>query len=971
MKIKIEPIGPFAGVLGFFRSFFCAYNPIHFSVGFVVLLLLSNSEIAVAGTACSSFSGGFTAASYGYYGTSSASGFNAGDKITVTVNNTGNAGSSYAVRDSTSATNLLGPTITTNSYSFPANTSDTISINVNNNGGGLDISWACTPAPATTTTVSGAPNASTYGQTVTITATVSGTGGPAGTVSFTVDGNSAGTATLSGGTASITTSSLAVGTHNIVANYPGDINNASSAGSYTQTVNKAAQTISFPAIPNTAFSSTPPTPGATASSNLAVTYSSATTSVCTVTSAGAISFVSTGTCTIHADQAGNGNYTAATQVSQSFTVTPGSNVITFPTLPATAFSSSPPTPGATASSNLAVTYSSATTSVCTVTSAGAISFVSTGTCTIHADQPGNTNYVAATQVSNSFAVTQGSNVISFAPLTDHTLASGSFSLSATASSGLTVTFASATPQTCTVAGTTVTLVTTGQCTVAASQGGNSTYSPATPVNQSFNITKGVTKISLSVSTNTLVSGAPLTLTAKVTGLSPTGTVTFLDGATTLASAALQSGTATVTTKALATGVHNVSARYNGDANNLSVSSSVVSVAVTALPDPSHDPDVVGTAHAQVSALQRFGQAQIDNLENRLSQLHDVVSSGNASSSFGTAFNGSTASLSGARPQAYPAAYPPSDFRMVAFTSGGGSPEQTNDRTMAAMAATDAINHAGARLPFHVWVGGSVNFGDFTQSGGTDHSFTTSGVTLGIDGKIRDRLQSGLAVGYASDKTIIGSDGTHSNARAVSAALYASYHALPSTFLDAIIGYGNATLSSERYSSAGNVFLHGSRNAKLLFGSAALSIDKKWDSLQLAPYLRLDAVHMMLAPYTETGSTLWALSYQQMTTNAVSGAIGSRATYGIPVSWGRLSVAARLENRSRLKGSYNQQLSYAQLLGGTVYTVTDQGLSSNQIVSGIGLRVLTDRVSVQADYQLSASGGQVEEQSIFGKVSLPF
>jgi hypothetical protein len=64
---------------------------------------------------------------------------------------------------------------------------------------------------------------------------------------------------------------------------------------------------------------TPLTLNATASSGLAVSYASSTTSICTVSGSTA-SFVAAGTCTITASQTGNATYAAATPVSQSFPV---------------------------------------------------------------------------------------------------------------------------------------------------------------------------------------------------------------------------------------------------------------------------------------------------------------------------------------------------------------------------------------------------------------------------------------------------------------------------------------------------------------------------------------------------------------------------------------------------------------------------------------------------------------------------
>lgn len=88
------------------------------------------------------------------------------------------------------------------------------------------------------------------------------------------------------------------------------------------------QTISFPTIAPQ-FVGTPLALTASATSGLSVSFSSATSAVCTVTGTTAV-FVSAGTCTINAAQAGNGVYTPAPTVSQSFKVslTPASFSLT-------------------------------------------------------------------------------------------------------------------------------------------------------------------------------------------------------------------------------------------------------------------------------------------------------------------------------------------------------------------------------------------------------------------------------------------------------------------------------------------------------------------------------------------------------------------------------------------------------------------------------------------------------------------
>jgi len=90
----------------------------------------------------------------------------------------------------------------------------------------------------TKTTLTTSPNPSSFGQTVTMTATVvsSGPVAPTGKVVFTDGTTWIGAAILSGGVATATKSNLAVGTHPITATYNGDSNSAKSSSAVVNQV---------------------------------------------------------------------------------------------------------------------------------------------------------------------------------------------------------------------------------------------------------------------------------------------------------------------------------------------------------------------------------------------------------------------------------------------------------------------------------------------------------------------------------------------------------------------------------------------------------------------------------------------------------------------------------------------------------------------------------------------------------------
>ena len=135
----------------------------------------------------------------------------------------------------------------------------------------------------------------------------------------------------------------------------------------TRLAKRLARIQAFGALANKTYGAAPFTVSATASSALAVTFSSLTTAVCTV-SGSTVTIKAGGLCTIQAAQVGNANYNAALNVSQSFTVASASQTITFATPSEQAVGVTSTLP-ATASSGLPVTFTSLTTPTCTVSGA--------------------------------------------------------------------------------------------------------------------------------------------------------------------------------------------------------------------------------------------------------------------------------------------------------------------------------------------------------------------------------------------------------------------------------------------------------------------------------------------------------------------------------------------------------------------------------------------------------------------------
>jgi hypothetical protein len=289
---------------------------------------------------------------------------------------------------------------------------------------------------------------------------------------------------------------LTTGTCTVSATQPGNaIYNPAPAVNRSFTVSKANQTISFAGPSSKTLLQSPIAISATASSGLPVTFASLTPGVCTTTAASpaTATLLTTGTCTVSATQPGNAIYNPAPAVNRSFTVSKTNQTISFAALANKTMAQSPVTVVATASSGLTVTFTTTTPAICTSggTNGATITLVGPGTCNVRATQPGNSFYNAAPAINRSFTVTKVSQTISFAALANKTLADSPVTVSATATSGLPVTFSTSTPAVCTAGGTngqTITLLVPGTCTVRANQAGDTIYGPAPVVIRSFVVT---------------------------------------------------------------------------------------------------------------------------------------------------------------------------------------------------------------------------------------------------------------------------------------------------------------------------------------------------------------------------------------------------------------------------------------------------------------------------------------------------
>ena len=275
---------------------------------------------------------------------------------------------------------------------------------------------------------------------------------------------------------------------------------------------------------------------ATSTSKLAVVYSTSTSAVCQILDLGRGNFTvqylvqklqpDVSTCSITANQSGNGNFAPAQSVTRSFTYSKGASRINL-RQPSSINTTGVFIYGMAASvTPLGITTTSP--DICSVHDVfytytpdgtrATLRAIKNGTCVVRFTFTGDSHLLPSTLTWSSVinGVTEipvGSSTaqaITFAPIADREYGGG-LRLTATSTSGLPITYKSLTPNICQILlpteGAAVQAVypTSGldsaNCIVEASQPGDSRFAPAISIQRSFNFVKAAMQITVSRSTS--------------------------------------------------------------------------------------------------------------------------------------------------------------------------------------------------------------------------------------------------------------------------------------------------------------------------------------------------------------------------------------------------------------------------------------------------------------------------------------
>jgi YVTN family beta-propeller protein len=482
-------------------------------------------------------------------------------------------------------------------------------------------------------TVDSSQNPSPYSTSVTFTATVSA--GATGTVTF-MDGSTVlGTGSITGMTATFTTTALAVGSHPITAVYSGDSNyNGVTSSVLSQVVNKAtpgtggvaAVTVDSSLNPSVfgqsvTFTATVPS-GATGTiifEDNGVAISGAVT-ISGTTATFTTSTLVMGTHPITAVYSGDANFNGVTSTALSQVVAIATSTTTLSLNPTTVMY------GNTSEMTAVVLPTGATGTVsfyAGTTLLGTSSLDGTGTAVFPESTLGVGTYSITAHYNGDLNLAANTSNAVQLTVTQRTGPSGGAALTVTVNDASRTTTETNPPFSYTVAGTlvngdTYATAVTGTPAYTSNTGSTAgtfpiTVTGLTSANYVITVLQGTLTVVPTPTTTTLSSspaspqyGDPVTLTATVAPSGATGTVSFYDGAVYLGQGTLAGGVATLTTTTLNAGTHTITAIYNGDATYASSTSAPATVVVAKKTGPG--PGGAALTVTVQNASREFGTA---------------------------------------------------------------------------------------------------------------------------------------------------------------------------------------------------------------------------------------------------------------------------------------------------------------------------------------------------------------------------
>jgi outer membrane autotransporter protein len=222
-----------------------------------------------------------------------------------------------------------------------------------------------------------------------------------------------------------------------------------------------------------------------------------------------------------------------------------------------------------------------------------------------------------------------------------------------------------------------------------------------------------------------------------------------------------------------------------------------------------------------------------------------------------------------------------------ISTGGGSGDfASNWKPVQLASAGSALPAMPARASrpldtLDIWMHGFGQFGGLENDGNASGgNFTISGLSGGLDFRLRPELLVGLGLGYSHDSADVGGPGASGGVDAYQLAGYAGYINGP-WHLDGIFSYGFLQTDTKRYINVGDIqqTAYGNYDGGVLSASAEGGYAVKHNRFTFEPTLGLNYTHVSQDSFNETGAAAdgnnYGLNVNSVNMDSLRSALGAR------------------------------------------------------------------------------------------------
>lgn len=250
----------------------------------------------------------------------------------------------------------------------------------------------------------------------------------------------------------------------------------------------------------------------------------------------------------------------------------------------------------------------------------------------------------------------------------------------------------------------------------------------------------------------------------------------------------------------------------------------------------------------------------------------------------------------------------------------------------------------------VFINGLVNIGRVNGTASSaGSSFTTGGVSFGVDYRFTPNLVLGVGGGFSSTGNDI-EGGSKSDNQTFNVTLYGTDRPLDPVYIDGQVSFGSLDFNNKRLVTTTGQIAESKPGGRQVSASLTGGYEFTEGAATIGPYLRLAGGHGSIDSATETGAGTADLSYDSQHVDSVTTTLGLHGDYAISTSFGIVSPYGRVEYEHQFAAT-NQAATVSFASGTTGFSVAGTPLTRNYFNLGAGVSVLLENaLSMFVDYE---------------------